>query len=56
MTLGNVRKAVVACASAVIGVLALFNVDASSTVDTIAQAILVLVPLFVYAVPNDDAS
>lgn len=47
------RKAVATCAAAVIGVLALFNVDASDTVDTIAQAILVLLPLVVYAVPND---
>lgn len=48
------RKAIVACASAVVGVLALFGVDASSTVDTIAQAVLVLVPLFVYAAPNEE--
>lgn len=48
------NKAITACAAAVIGVLALFGVDASETVDTIAQAVLVLVPLFVYAVPNAE--
>lgn len=47
------RKAVVSVAAAVVGVLALFGVDASNTVDTIAQAVLVILPLVVYAVPND---
>lgn len=54
MTIANIRKAVVACVSAVIGVLALFGVDASNTVETIGQAVLILVPLLVYATPNAE--
>lgn len=47
------NKAVASSAAAVIGILALFGVDASNTVDTIAQAILVLIPLIVAAAPKN---
>lgn len=44
-------KAVAAVGASVVGLLALFGVDASSTVDTIAAVLVALTPAAVYFAP-----
>lgn len=48
------NKAVVNLVPALIGVLALVGIDGSATVDTIANAVLILIPLITRQVPNSD--
>lgn len=53
MNAAKYSKAIAAVGAAVVGVLALFGVDASSTVDTLAAIFVAATPLIVAAFPKN---